>query len=144
MTTTPRAPDDLEAILSQVAIDDGATTHTVGASFDTMFTWNYAKGERPALDKLDEKAKTSQWNGTTDLDWSTDVDPERTAAELSQVDRAWAREMYRYGTMFGFVYPVIATGALTIDDPRHVELTRALFRRSLAAIDALDAFALPL
>ena len=51
--------------------------------------------------------------------------------------------MYRYGAMLGFVYPVIATGALTIDDPRHVELTRALFRRSLAALDALDAFALP-
>ncbi len=60
------------------------------------------------------------------------------------VDPTWAWEMYRYGTMLGFVYPVIATGALTIDDPRHVELTRALFRRSLAALDALDAFALPL
>jgi len=52
--------------------------------------------------------------------------------------------MYGYGTMLGFVYPVIATGALTIDDPRHVELTRALFRRSLAALGALDAFELPL
>jgi hypothetical protein len=60
------------------------------------------------------------------------------------VDRAWAWEMYRYGTMLGFVYPVIATGALTIDDPRHVELTRTLFRRSLAALDALDAFSLAL
>jgi Ecdysteroid kinase-like family len=66
-------------------------------------------------------------------------------AELGiEVDRPWAWEMYLYGTMLGFVYPVIATGALTIDDPRHVELTRALFRRSLAAMEALDAFALPL
>ena len=56
----------------------------------------------------------------------------------------WAWEMYRYGTMLGFVYPVIATGAITIANDRHVELTRALFRRSLAALDALDAFALPL
>jgi hypothetical protein len=60
-----------------------------------------------------------------------------------EVDRSWAWEMYRYGAMLGFVYPVIATGALTIDDPRHVELTRALFRRSLAALRALDAFSLP-
>ena len=60
------------------------------------------------------------------------------------VDTTWAWEMYGYGTMLGFVYPVIATGALTIADPRHGELTRALFRRSLAALDALDAFALPL
>jgi hypothetical protein len=58
------------------------------------------------------------------------------------VDRAWAWEMYRYGTVLGFVYPVIATGALTISDDRHVQLTRALFRRSLAALEALDAFAL--
>jgi hypothetical protein len=60
-----------------------------------------------------------------------------------EVDPVWAWEMYRYGAMLGFVYPVIATGALTIDDPRHVDLTRALFRRSLAALNALDAFALP-
>jgi hypothetical protein len=66
-------------------------------------------------------------------------------AELGvAVDRGWAWEMYRYGTMLGFVYPVIAAGALTIEDPRHVELTRALFRRSLAALDALDAYDLPL
>ena len=87
MTTTPRAHDDLEAILAQVAIDDGATTHAIDASFDTLFTWNYGKGERPALDKLYEKAKTSQWNGSTDLDWSIDVDPEKTAIELSRNDR---------------------------------------------------------
>ena len=87
MTSTPRAHDDLEAILSQVTIDDGATQHAIDSVFDTKFTWNYAKGERPALDRLYEKAKTSQWNGATDLDWSTDVDPERTADELSRNDR---------------------------------------------------------
>jgi hypothetical protein len=46
--------------------------------------------------------------------------------------------------MFAFVYPVVAAGALTHNDPRHLELTRALMRRCLAAIDALDAFDLPL
>ena len=35
-------------------------------------------------------------------------------------------------------------GALTIDDPRHVELVRALFVRSIRALDELDAFDLPL
>ena len=85
--TAPRAHDDLEAILAQVAVDDGAITHTIASEFDATFTWDYAKGERPALDKLYEKAKTSQWNGTTDLDWSIDVDPERTAVELSKNDR---------------------------------------------------------
>jgi hypothetical protein len=82
-----RAHDDLEAILSQVNTDDDEVTHGVTSSFDATFTWDYSKGARPALDKLYEKAKTSQWNGSTDLDWSTDVDPERTAVELSQNDR---------------------------------------------------------
>ena len=59
-------------------------------------------------------------------------------------DETWAFEMYRYGTMLGFVYPVIAAGALTIDDPRHIELCRAILIRSLHALEALDAFDLPL
>ena len=61
-----------------------------------------------------------------------------------QPDEAWAYEMYRYGTMLGFVYPVIAAGALTIEDPRHMDLTRAMLVRSLNALDALAAFDLPL
>jgi hypothetical protein len=84
--STPRAVDDLEAILSEVNTDDDAVLHTVPSAFDAAFTWDYAKGERPALDKLYEKAKASQWNGSVDLDWSIDVDPERTAVELSQND----------------------------------------------------------
>lgn len=59
-------------------------------------------------------------------------------------DRDWAWEMYRYGTMLGFVYPVIATGALTVEDPRHLALTRSLLDRSVRALELLDAFDLPL
>ena len=59
-------------------------------------------------------------------------------------DAAWAFEMYRYGTMLGFAYPVVAAGALTIDDPRHLELTGAMLQRCLDALDALDAFDLEL
>jgi hypothetical protein len=46
--------------------------------------------------------------------------------------------------MPGFVYPVIVAGGLTIEDPRHVVLARALLVRSLGAIDLLDAFNAPL
>jgi hypothetical protein len=42
--------------------------------------------------------------------------------------------------VLGCVYPVIAAGALTIEDPRHVEVTRALFRRSVDAIATLALF----
>jgi len=59
-------------------------------------------------------------------------------------DRDWAWGMYRYGTMLGFVYPVVATGGLAIEDPRHVELTHALMVRSLHALHVLDALDLPL
>jgi hypothetical protein len=85
--TTPRAHDDLEAILSQVTAEDGSVSHAVTSAFDATFTWDYEKGARPALNKLYEKAKTSQWNGSTDLDWSTDVDAEKVAIELGQKDR---------------------------------------------------------
>jgi hypothetical protein len=57
------------------------TIHAVTAEFDTVFTWDYAQS-RPALVKLYEKAKTSQWNASTDLDWSVDVDPEKVGQEL--------------------------------------------------------------
>jgi hypothetical protein len=57
------------------------TIHAVEAHFDAIFTWDYERS-RPALSKLYEKAKTSQWNATTDLDWSVDVDPERVSKEL--------------------------------------------------------------
>ena len=51
--------------------------HIVKDNADAIFTWDYEKGARPALNKLYEKAKTAQWNGETDIDWSIDVDPEK-------------------------------------------------------------------
>ncbi|MEZ5208981.1 MAG: ferritin-like domain-containing protein, partial [Acidimicrobiales bacterium] len=69
--------NDLEAILSISNSDWDAVIHQVQDNADAIFTWDYEKGARPALDKLYEKAKKSQWNGQTDLDWSTDVDQEK-------------------------------------------------------------------
>jgi hypothetical protein len=51
--------------------------HSVKGGGDTIFTWDYSLA-RPQLRKLYEKAKTGQWNGSTDLDWSTNVDLEAT------------------------------------------------------------------
>src|SRR6478672_11198846 len=50
--------------------------HAVDLNADALFTWDYDRS-RPALSKLYEKAKTSQWNAATDLDWSTPVDIEQ-------------------------------------------------------------------
>ncbi len=70
--------DDVTQILSVVNTDVDEAIHTVADNSDAIFTWDYEKGARPALNKLYEKAKNSQWNGETDLDWSIEVDPEAT------------------------------------------------------------------
>ncbi|MGH9274580.1 MAG: ferritin-like domain-containing protein, partial [Acidimicrobiales bacterium] len=72
--------NDLEAILSITAKDVDEMVHAVKDNADALFTWNYEKGERPALNKLYEKAKGAQWNGETDLPWHLDVDVEKVAA----------------------------------------------------------------
>ncbi|MEZ5410867.1 MAG: ferritin-like domain-containing protein [Acidimicrobiales bacterium] len=63
-------------LLSVTNADRSAAIRRVENNADTIFTWDYNKGARPALTKLYEKAKHSQWNGETDLDWSIDVDQE--------------------------------------------------------------------
>ena len=69
--------NDIEAILSVVNTDPNEVLHSVKGGGDTVFTWDYSLA-RPQLRKLYEKAKTGQWNGSTDLDWSTNVDIEAT------------------------------------------------------------------
>src|SRR5947199_1864770 len=69
--------NDLEAILAVSNTDRDEVIHAVKDNAEAIFTWDYEKGKRPALNKLYEKAKTSQWNGETDLPWETEVDQEQ-------------------------------------------------------------------
>ena len=48
---------------------------TILTSFDTSYAWNYGS-VKDGLRDLYEKAKREQWNSTTQLAWSTNVDPE--------------------------------------------------------------------
>ena len=84
MTTTQPRTD--QEILGRTAMDDvdsiaefnpdpDEVIHAVQDQAEALFTWDYSKGSRPRLDKLYEKAKTSQWNAQTDLDWSIEVAP---------------------------------------------------------------------
>jgi hypothetical protein len=57
--------------------------HDIDLHTDVLFTWDYERS-RTALVKLYEKAKTSQWNATTDLPWDTEVDWDKLAAEAQQ------------------------------------------------------------
>jgi len=74
--------NDVERVLNAYErIDPDEIAHQVELTADAIFTWDYERS-RPALSKLYEKAKVSQWNGATDLPWDTDVDQERIAHEL--------------------------------------------------------------
>ncbi|HWC38185.1 MAG TPA: ferritin-like domain-containing protein [Acidimicrobiales bacterium] len=68
--------NDIEAILSVTNTDVDETVHAVRDNAEAIFTWDYEKGSRPKLTRLYEKAKSSMWNGETDLPWDTDVDQE--------------------------------------------------------------------
>ena len=76
--------NDLEAILAVSNTDLDEVEHVVQDNADAIFTWDYSLA-RPQLRKLYEKAKTGQWNATTDLDWDTEVDLEKvvTADQVS-------------------------------------------------------------
>jgi len=73
--------NDYEAIFDLVGREEESGLHFVKDNCDVAFTWDYNKGFRPQLDKLYEKAKRSQWNGTTDLPWETPVDQEGMATK---------------------------------------------------------------
>ena len=83
-----RAANDPERILEYSVWNNDVTSliHTVEDNAEAIFTWRYDKGERARLDRLYEKAKTSQWNGQTDLDWSIDVDPYNMLAPANPLE----------------------------------------------------------
>jgi hypothetical protein len=76
--------NDIDAILAIPVNDPNEVEHVVRNDADTIFTWDYSLG-RPPLRKLYEKAKTGQWNGTTDLPWHLDVDVERVVAADQEI-----------------------------------------------------------
>ncbi len=84
--------NDIDEIVAISNTDVHEAIHTVTDNADAIFTWDYQKGTRPALNKLYEKAKTSQWNGETDLPWHLEVDQEAvvvanaTAANRGKID----------------------------------------------------------
>ncbi len=68
--------NEIDVIMAVAPTPDGEREHAVPDLGLATFTWDYQKGRRAALAKLYEKAKRSQWNAETDIDWSIDVDPE--------------------------------------------------------------------
>src|SRR5664279_1900572 len=93
--------NDLEAILSISNSDVDEVLHTVKSESDALFSWDYERS-RPALIKLYEKAKTSQWNVTTDLDWSIKVDQEAVvmANQAANIPNGFGESVDLTGTPF--------------------------------------------
>jgi hypothetical protein len=79
------AINDVDAILAVPLTDPAERSHEVPDPSACTFTWDYERS-RPQLGKLYEKAKTSQWNAATDLDWSIEVDPDLVSVEAQSTD----------------------------------------------------------
>ena len=71
MSTAPPEVPDRETVDEAVKV---ITDHA-----PRIFSWTYERS-RPQLVTLYNKAMSAQWNSVTDLDWATDVDPERMVA----------------------------------------------------------------
>jgi hypothetical protein len=92
--------NDLEAILSITNTDINEAIHAVEDNAEAIFTWDYEKGARPALNRLYEKAKSSQWNGETDLPWDTVVDQEQVVLANAAQNNGLADGADLTGTTF--------------------------------------------
>jgi hypothetical protein len=72
-------------------------THlNVDAQMVVDFTWDYVQ-KRPQLTRLYEKGKRSQWNASTDIDWSIPVDFGSPLAGDLDEDTAQALSMWIFG-----------------------------------------------
>jgi hypothetical protein len=81
--------NDVDAILAITNTDVDEVVHAVRSNADAIFTWDYER-TRPALAKLYEKAKTSQWNAS-DLPWDTPVDQ----VDVVQANRAQNQAIFQ-------------------------------------------------
>lgn len=86
--------NDVDAIINAPLVDEKELIHTVESNADAVFTWDYS-AQRDALSRLYEKAKSSQWNVSTDLDWSTEVDTEKVIRHDS-ADLGLTRDISMY------------------------------------------------
>ncbi|HEX6311361.1 MAG TPA: ferritin-like domain-containing protein [Acidimicrobiia bacterium] len=84
--------NSVESILADDEIDFGDLVHATASRGDAIFTWDYER-TRAGLGKLYEKAKSSQWDGSRDLDWSTTVDPEQVALEMAPAAAVFQQRM---------------------------------------------------
>ncbi len=94
ITTLVATANDVDRIMDVADFNrgDDDVLHAVRDNAAAIFTWDYEKGARPGLEKLYEKAKVSQWNAETDLDWSIEVDPYNVLSVMMPGEREYFAE----------------------------------------------------
>jgi hypothetical protein len=79
--------------------DKTALVVAVEGTFDTLFTWDYNKGERPQIDALYKKAKTAQWDVDLDIDWSINGQIDRARDPRNPLNRLGATDEGVFGRL---------------------------------------------
>lgn len=64
----------------EIELPTSGARESIPTQYEAVFDWEY-KFRREELVRLYEKGKRLQWNASTDIDWSIDVDPERVRQE---------------------------------------------------------------
>ncbi|MEJ7800026.1 MAG: ferritin-like domain-containing protein [Ilumatobacter sp.] len=76
ITETGSGPDETVVADPPSRIEQDESIRLITDNAKRIMTWEYGR-DRAQLVTLYNKAMASQWNSVTDLDWQTDVDPER-------------------------------------------------------------------
>src|SRR5262245_53050635 len=81
----------MSATHRDIELPPSGAQERVSSAFPTIFNWEY-KVRHDDLLRLYEKGKTLQWNASSDIDWSIDVDPERVRVEDTETFSAILNE----------------------------------------------------
>jgi hypothetical protein len=84
---------------SGVEIDPTETLSAVPTSFDTLFSWNYDKGERAQVDALYRRARQKQWDVDLDIDWSISGQIDRARHPRNALNRFHAPDEGVFGRL---------------------------------------------
>ena len=125
-----------------------AELETILTSFDTSYVWNYGS-VKEGLRDLYEKAKREQWNGTEQLDWQIEVDPEardhparrstrspdygpykaldaRGVAKMHHAQIAWQLSQFMHGEQGALIVASQLVGAVPWMDAKYYAATQTM------------------
>jgi hypothetical protein len=124
-----------------------AELETILTSFDTNYAWNYGS-VKAGLRDLYEKAKREQWNGTQQLAWDTQVDPEgeiipqsfnpledyapykklsaKQVAHFRHAQIGWQLSQFMHGEQGALIVASQLTGAVPWMDAKYYAATQTM------------------